>query len=211
MLKSQKSEVTCSYCSSIFKDPIDLPCGDSICREHFSERDVVKEKRIKCKKCNGEYQVKDNEFKSNNQFKNSIESHSYLSDEELRLKQDLEQSIRQFFEFYDEFIQNRTKIDMDVFNHFQELRFQIDEHRERLKAKIDDVALEMIEQTKKCEAEYLKSLKENLLSSSFDHSKSLESELNHTEDTFRNPNLLVQSIKEMQSKLEESLKEIQVK
>ena len=64
---------------------------------------------------------------------------------------------------------------MDVFNHFQELRFKIDEHRERLKAKIDDVALEMIEQTKKCEAEYLKevTLKENLLSS-FDESKSLD-------------------------------------
>ena len=55
----------------------------------------------------------------------------------------------------------------------QEFRFQIDEHRERLKEKIDDVALEMIEQTKKCEAEYLKSLKENLLSS-FDESKSLD-------------------------------------
>ncbi len=46
---------------------------------------------------------------------------------------------------------NKSKVDTDVFNHFQELRFKIDEHRERLKAKIDDVALEWIEQTKKCE------------------------------------------------------------
>jgi len=45
----------------------------------------------------------------------------------------------------------------------------------------------------------------------FDHSQSLESELNQIEDTFRNPNLLVQSIKEMLSKQEASLKEIQVK
>ena len=32
MLKSKKSEVTCSYCSKIYKHPILLPCGDSICR-----------------------------------------------------------------------------------------------------------------------------------------------------------------------------------
>jgi hypothetical protein len=58
-----------------------------------------------------------------------------------------------------------------VFNHFQELRFQIDENRERLKAKIDDVALEMIEQTKKCEAEYLKELK---LESNIDSNQPIE-------------------------------------
>ena len=65
MLKSQKSQSTCSYCSKIFKNPIDLPCEDSVCREHLSERDVVKENRIKCKKCNAEFEVKNNHFKSN--------------------------------------------------------------------------------------------------------------------------------------------------
>ena len=60
-----KSQLTCSYCSKIFNDPIDLPCDESICREHLSERDVRKVNKIKCKKCNEEYQVKDNEFKSN--------------------------------------------------------------------------------------------------------------------------------------------------
>ena len=68
----------------------------------------------------------------------------------------------------------------------------------------------MIEQTKKCEAEYLKSLKENLLSS-FDESKSLDKELEEIEEYFRNPNLLIQSIKDMQQRQEESLKEIQSK
>ena len=209
MLKSQKSQLTCSYCSKIYKDPILLPCGDSICRQHLSERDVVKANRIKCKKCNEEYQVKDNQFKSNNQLKNSIESHSYLSSEEINLKHELEQSIRTFFEFYDEFIQNRNKSESDVFDHFQELRFQIDEHRERLKEKIDDIALAMIDLIKKHEAVYLKELNENF--SSFDDCKSLENELNQIEETFRRPNLLIQTIQEMQRKHEQSLNEIQMK
>ena len=56
---------------------------------------------------------------------------------------------------------------------------------------------------------YLKELKERF--SSFDESKSLEDKLNKIEDTFRNPNLLIQTIREMQRKQEMSLKDIQFK
>ena len=55
-----------------------------------------------------------------------------MSEEELNLKQELEDKIRKFFEFYDKFIQNRNKTESDIFEHFQEMRFQIDEHREKL-------------------------------------------------------------------------------
>jgi len=162
MLKS-KANLTCSYCSKILKDPIELPCEDFICRQHLKEKDFVKQNKIKCVKCEDSFPIKGHEFKSIKTLKQLIEDKSYLSEEEINLKKNLEESIRKFFGFYDEFILNKSKVDTDVFNHFQELRFQIDEHRERLKAKIDDVALEMIEQTKKCEAEYLKKVKENLL------------------------------------------------
>ena len=57
-------------------------------------------------------------------------------------KQDLEASIQKFFEYYDEFSQNNNKSESDVFDHFQEMRFQIDQHREELKKRIDDAALE---------------------------------------------------------------------
>jgi hypothetical protein len=130
-----------------------------------------------------------------------LESHSYLSSEEIKLKRELEECIQKFFEFYDKFIQNRTKLDLDVFDHYQELRFQIDQHREELKEKsdeIDEIALAMIDQTKKYEALYLENIKEGF--SSFDDCKSLEHELNQIDETFRNPNLLIQSIKDMQQK-----------
>jgi hypothetical protein len=173
-----KSQLTCSHCSKIFRDPIELPCDDFICREHLKEKYVVKANKIKCKKCNQDFQVKDIEFKSNKAYKKLIESHSYLNEEETSLKQDLEESLRKFFEFYDEFVQTSNKLDLDVFNHFQEMRFQIDEHREELKKKIDEIALEMIDIVKKNEEIYLKNLKETLLAdfSSLDDSKSLENE-----------------------------------
>ena len=120
MLKSKKSQVTCSYCSQIYKDPIDLPCGDSICREHLSSRVVVKENRIKCTKCSEEFQVTCDEFRSNKTLRKLIEDQSYLSREEINLKQELEVSIRKFYEFYGEFIQNKTKLESDVFDHFHD-------------------------------------------------------------------------------------------
>jgi hypothetical protein len=207
-----KSQLTCSYCSKIFKDPIDLPCGDSVCREHLSEKSVVKEKRIKCKDCNQEFEVTCDAFRSNKRIKKLVESQSYLSGEELSLKQELEVSIRKFFESYDNFVQLREKTDSDVYNHFQEIRFQIDEHRERIKERIDEIALAMIAETKEHEKMYLKSLKEKLFANlSFDESKSMEKQLKQLEETFRHPNLLIQTIQEMQQKQEESLGEIQFK
>jgi hypothetical protein len=212
MLKSHKSHLTCSYCSRIVKGPIALPCDETICREHLSERDVVKQNKIKCKKCSEEFQVNGLEFKSNIELMKLLESHSYLSSEELKLKRELEDSIQKFFEFYDEFSQKRTKLDLDVYNHYQELRFQINQHREELKEKsdeIDEIALAMIDQTKKYEALYLRNIKEGF--SLFDDCKSLEHVLNQIEETFRNPNLLIQSIKEMQQKQETALNAIQSK
>jgi len=199
MLKSQKSQLTCSYCSKIVKDPIELPCEDSICLEHLSERDVAKENRIKCGECKQEFQIKDIEFKSIQASKKLKESQPYLGEEETRLKQEFEEAVKKFFELYDQYEQNKTQLDTDVFNHFQEMRFQIDEHRERLKERIDEIALAMIDQTKKSEEMYLKNLKVRF--SSFDQSKgSLENKLNQIEELFRNPNLLIQTIKEMQQK-----------
>ena len=55
------------------KDPIELSCDDSICREHLSERDVIKQNRIKCKKCKQEFEVKENEFRSNKTYAKLIE------------------------------------------------------------------------------------------------------------------------------------------
>jgi hypothetical protein len=209
MLKSQKSQLTCSYCLKIFKDPILLPCDDSICRKHLSVRDVCKENKIKCNKCKQEFQVRDNQFKSNESLTQIIESHSFLNDEEISLKQQLEVSIKIFFEYYEEFIQNKTQLESDVFEHFQELRFKIDEHREELKKRIDDVALELIDKIKKSEEIYLSQLGERF--SSFDVGQSLETDLNEIQELFRNPNLLIQTIREMQQKQGESLKNIQSK
>ena len=166
----------------------------------YLELHVVNEDKIKCNDCKQEFRVKENKFKSMKKFTKLIESESYLSDEEIKLKHELEESIGKF---YDAFNQNKAKLESVVFDHFEEMRVQINEHRDKLKEKIDEIALKLIEETTNHEKIYLKEA-----FSSFDQSKSLEKELNELEELFRNPNLSIETIREMQQKREESLNEI---
>jgi hypothetical protein len=67
----------------------------------------------------------------------------------------------------------------------------------------------LIDKIKKSEEIYLSQLGERF--SSFDVGQSLETEFNEIQELFRNPNLLVQSILDMQQKQDESLNKIQSK
>jgi hypothetical protein len=212
MLKSQKSQLTCSYCSRIFHDPIELPCSHNLCRQHLTENNVIKENKIKCGECKAEFKVKGNDFKTIEMLKKQLDELVYLSGEEMSLKKQIEDSIQTFFQMYEQFTLNKTTLDLDVHEHLQEIRFKLDEHREELKVKIDNIYMEMIEKTKKFETTYLKSLADKLEASlkSFE-TTSLEQSLKEIEDTFRNPNLLIDSIREMQRQQEVAIAELKLK
>ncbi len=80
-----------------------------------------------------------------------------------------------------------------------------------MKKKIDDIALAMIDKVKEFQAIYMKSLNENLLETQ----SSFEEETNwldkQLKDQLRNPNLLILTIHEMQSRQNETLNDIQSK
>jgi len=134
-----KSSLTCSYCSKIFKDPIELPCKHAMCKEHLVEINIVKMNKIKCFECKKDFEVKDSDFKSIEILKKQLDDFPFLSDEEFALKKQIQDSIRTFFEMYEQFTLNKPSLDLDVHNHFQEIRRHIDLHREKLKQKIDDI------------------------------------------------------------------------
>ena len=107
------------------------------------------------------------------------------------MTQTLEESLSEFVGFFEEFVQHMSIVETQVFDHFQEIRFQIDERREEMKKKIDDIALAMIDKVKEFEVIYMKSVNENLLEtqSSFDEEANwIDKEL---KDQLRNPNLLI--------------------
>jgi hypothetical protein len=107
------------------------------------EKDVVKQNIIKCGECKQDFEVKDNKFKSNKFIKKQLDELLFLSDEEVSLKNKIQDSIRKFFQMYQQFCLNKTTLDLDVHEHFQEIRFKLDEHREELKEKVDDIYMEI--------------------------------------------------------------------
>ena len=52
---------------------------------------------------------------------------------------------------HDEFISNKAKLQSVVNSHFDQIRSQIDQHRVKLKERIDDIALSMLGETKNFE------------------------------------------------------------
>jgi hypothetical protein len=135
-----------------------------------------------------------------------------LSDEEFALKKQIEDSIRKLHQMYEQFTLDKPTLELNYHSYFQEIRFKLDEHREELKQKIDDIYMEMIDKTKKIEAANLKSLEDNMNAflKSF-QTTSLEQRLNETEDTFREPNLLIESIREMQRQQETAIAELKLR
>ena len=199
---SLKAKVLCFQCTKILKDPIQLPCKHHICANHLKETKVCKEKEIKCLKCKEKFPIIDNEFQSNDLVKAFLDEFKYLSYDEMILKQQLYESLKLFYKFQEEYIISKNDFDLECYNHFQEIRRQIDLRREELKEKINDIhqinkidsiALEMIEETKICESSYLINSFKLSLNNTFDE------EVNDFNEAFRNPNLSLDLIKEMTS------------
>jgi hypothetical protein len=210
---SLKYNLTCSYCSKILENPIELPCEDLICKGHLTEANALKQKKIECRKCGRKFDINENEFTPASKFvKQLLNEEAYLSEEEIALKTKLNELTISFHEIYKKFLLNKTKLDLNCHNHFEEIRFQIAAQRDKLKVKIDDITLEMIEQTRKYETSHLECFTAKLesLAKSF-QTKSIDSDLNEIKETFRNSNLLIDTAREMQRNREASINEIQSK
>ena len=89
---------------------------------------------------------------------------------------------------------------MDCYNHFQEIRRKIEVQREELKDQIDKISLAMIDELKAIEDTYSIRIKEFQVEA-FD----LEKEKQILNETFRDVNLLISSINQLQVKQDEAV------
>jgi hypothetical protein len=209
---SWKTNLTCSYCSQLYKNPIELPCLHTICSEHLAEKNVLKQNRISCVKCKLDTPVKENNFRPSRFLKRLLDDQVHLSSGEKLLKQKIEDSIRQFHQMYEDLISSKISLDIDCHSHFQEIRRQIDLQRESLKVKIDDIALIMIQKTNETEKLFLKSLNENYKAclESYE-ATSIGDDLKCVEKTFRNPNVvLIDEIQRLQIEQETKIDKIKL-
>jgi len=212
---SEKSDFICSFCSKILKNPINLPCFDIICEHHLTETSVLHDKWIKCATCKVTFDLDTHTFVPNRILKNLLEKQFYLSDEEKYLKKSLENSLQDFFKLSEGYDQAKNTIGLKAHEHFQEIRYQIDLHREKLIEKIDKIYLSMIEQTKNVEASVSNNLSKKLEQmdtlGKTSHSNTLEEELEKLNDSLRETNLSANKLKEKFRKQEEANAKIKSK
>ena len=148
-----KENLTCKYCNQIYKDPIALPCGDIICKQHIDELiSSNSSNKFMCPLCNKE-NLNQN-FEVNKLIQNLIESnlHNFEVDPKFKI----------IFDNLKTEIHNLEAVLKDpeniIYEEIAELKRQVDLDREKLKSQIDTLADELIQQLesygKKFKAEY---------------------------------------------------------
>jgi hypothetical protein len=197
---SVKADFTCLICSKILKSPFALPCGDTICEEHLKKSEVLRNNSIKCLSCGEVFDVKNNQMiRQNKALQNLIQKELFLSDAEKSKKKSLEESIRNFSQLNEQLQESKNIFELQSHNHFQEIRRNIEMQREELKDKIDQIALKMIDELKLIEDTYSIRMREFKVEA-FD----LEKEKKSLNETFRDVNILISSINQLQVKQDEA-------
>jgi hypothetical protein len=205
MSATLKQNLSCPQCTKIFRDPIVLPCGHTICKEHLHACT-----KIDCFTCNREFiNLNENSFVTNFVVANLVKDENFLSQDEYDCKQSIIELFSKFEQCLDELSQAQSVFELEFFEHFQEIRRCIDIHREnasfqRFKPKIDEISLSMIDRTRDFEKRYFKSLnnviKQQIQPQNPNVSIEVQEETQKLNEFFRQSNLTLDSIKAIHDK-----------
>jgi DNA-directed RNA polymerase subunit RPC12/RpoP len=217
---SIKQDLICSDCSKILDKPVILPCSDTICHAHLFEPNVVKQNSYKCLSCGEEFSISESVsyIRPNKCMQKLIDNERHLSEEERELKQSIERSLDLLGQLCDEFCQIKLKLDVACHERMADVRRKIDLHREELKSRIDEIALEMIEQTKKFETENANNLKKKFdathtaaeTCSKSSNAQSLDEARQALREKFREPSVSLDSIRKVKLEHDECIDNLRV-
>jgi hypothetical protein len=152
-----KEELTCKLCNEIYKSPISLNCGDSLCKHHIEE--LVSNNstnKLLCPICNKENLI--NDFDVNKLIEKLIKKELHG------------------FEFEPKYLATLKNLKMEkekltsilkdpenfIYEEISELKRQVDLDRERLKKEIDDLADDLIKQLESYEKKFKEEYKSNI-------------------------------------------------
>ena len=206
MDKITKKELSCQICNKILKEPVHLPCHCTICQAHLTD-DSVQDGLITCEPCGDEFVAKNIQIKANKLATLHLNAEHHLSDEEKMLKNDIDNLIAEFQQLYDQLKREKTQLGINCHEHFVEIRRQIDIHREELKEKIDQIALEMIEKTKEQEEVFKQKLNEAQCGNEFN----VGNERERLEEEFRNLNLDLEHVTLLKQSQEANVSSLKTK
>lgn len=152
-----KEELTCKYCNKIYKDPITLTCGDSVCRHHAEETLLNNSSnRFFCPICNEEN--KNHDFKVNKILENLIKKELH----EFKLNPKYEEtlnSLKTKITTLENILNDHQNF---IYEEISELKRQVDLDRENIKSDIDKLADDLIQQLESYKARFNTEFKTNV-------------------------------------------------
>lgn len=137
---STKLLFICNICNEYLKEPMSLPCHCTICKHHL---DVSKGK-IECHTCNEIHSIPHDGIKENKLVRKIMEEGGHLPEEEKNAKTNILKRLESIEELYNQYILKETEFDKIHSTHFQNLEQSINERCVQLKAKLDEIASDMI-------------------------------------------------------------------
>jgi hypothetical protein len=155
-----KSEFTCKLCNQILKEACHLPCKHmSICEQHLTPHPTAS---FKCKQCNVKYQCV--KLEPDTLAREKLERDEHLSEDEKRVKNELNSILNDIERVRDELRQHTFKFELESHENFAEMRFMIDLSREEEKENFEQRCLDMIENTRQAEKYFQQILDEKFRS-----------------------------------------------
>ena len=202
-----KSELTCNICSLVLStSPVTLPCASVICGEHLRDDSIIKNGMIRCQKCGKDVDVPLNGFPSNKKVAGILEKELYLSNEEKSIKSAIRELIKNLAQLQIDVKLKQNVMEVTCFDHFSEIRRQIDIRREEHNS--HEIALKLIDETKDREKAFSSKLKEAI--SGVIHTD-LAKCTQLMENEFRRPNLLIEEVARLKEEFAQKFAEFEAR
>lgn len=181
-----KEKFTCKICNKIFKEPVFLPCHNSMCKAHVDEVKKGKKEKIECMFCKEQHEIPSTGFKLNDIINDIIEKDGHLDENEKQAKANVKTKLDELFKLKNETEKLQNDVELAASEQFMNIINILELKRDELKIEIDNVADNLISQTKKCKENYVEHLKKmkNDNASIKDTPKKLEKEISNE---LRNP------------------------
>ena len=142
--------IKCPQCKEIFKLPVILPCGHSICKHHVDDviNDIsndIENKNIECQICQRFHKISESdEFAPNKTIESLLEKNMAKIDLGEEYK-----SAREKCKIFGDLLETLNKIKNDpelrINTVISELKNKVDLRREKMKQEIDEEALKIID------------------------------------------------------------------
>ena len=192
---NMKNIYTCDIksCGLYLEEPIALPCGYSICKNHIDKNKDI----FECESCGKEHPIDEDGLKVNLKTASFIQMNLHLTDEHKQVKEVFDQLSKNILDFKQSKLSNGENF---VNNYFYELRNQLDIHREKSIEQINKKYNEIIGELKDLEKEY----DQNRKKLKFEVDKFIKPEW---ETVLRTPNLLSEQLTQLKVDINAELEE----